>query len=419
MKQIFMFLAAVLLTVSTYGQVGIGTTNPDASAALEITSSTKGVLIPRMTEAQRDAIPSVATGLMIYQTDGTVGFYYYNGSSWTNVGITGAQASAITANTAKVGYTDALVSANEDVVANTAKVGITEAQASAITTNTAKVGITSAEASAIVQNTAKVGITESQASAITANTAKVGITTSQASAITANTAKVGFTTSQASAITANTAKVGITEAQASAITANTAKVGITTSQASAITANTAKVGITTAQASEITANTAKIGVTTYAIGDSYGGGIVFYVYDGGRHGLIAATADQGRDIRWYGGSNTNTRAKANGIGAGLKNTTLIIANQGSVDGNDFAATLCNEYSVTVDGVTYGDWYLPSRNELALLVRQPDVVGGFDGDAYWSSVENNTNTAWRVYPTSGSQIASSKSGLFNVRAIRAF
>ncbi|MDC0087041.1 DUF1566 domain-containing protein, partial [Polaribacter sp.] len=167
------------------------------------------------------------------------------------------------------------------------------------------------------------------------------------------------------------------------------------------------------------ANTAKIGVTTYAIGDSYGSGIVFYVYDGGRHGLIAATADQGRDIRWYGGSNTNTRAKANGIGAGLKNTTLIIANQGSVDGNDFAATLCNEYSVTVDGVTYGDWYLPSRNELALLVRQPDVVGGFDGDAYWSSVENNTNTAWRVYPTSGSQIASSKSGLFNVRAIRAF
>ncbi|MDC1432322.1 DUF1566 domain-containing protein [Polaribacter sp.] len=371
MKQIFMFLAAVLLTVSTYGQVGIGTTNPDASAALEITSSTKGVLIPRMTEAQRDAIPSVATGLMIYQTDGTVGFYYYNGSSWTNVGITGAQASAITANTAKVGYTDALVSANEDVVANTEKVGITPAQTSAIT---------------------------------------------------ANTAKVGITTSQASAITANTAKVGYTDALVSAnedVVANTEKVGITPAQTSAITANTAKVGITTAQASEITANTAKIGVTTYAIGDSYGGGIVFYVYDGGRHGLIAATADQGRDIRWYGGSNTNTRAKANGIGAGLKNTTLIIANQGSVDGNDFAATLCNEYSVTVDGVTYGDWYLPSRNELALLVRQPDVVGGFDGDAYWSSVENNTNTAWRVYPTSGSQIASSKSGLFNVRAIRAF
>ena len=55
------------------------------------------------------------------------------------------------------------------------------------------VGITSAQASAITANTAKTRITSSQASAITANTAKTGITSSQASAITANTAKVGMT----------------------------------------------------------------------------------------------------------------------------------------------------------------------------------------------------------------------------------
>jgi len=41
-----------------------------------------------MTETQRDAISSVTTGLMIYQTDGTVGFYYYNGSSWVKVAAT-------------------------------------------------------------------------------------------------------------------------------------------------------------------------------------------------------------------------------------------------------------------------------------------------------------------------------------------
>ena len=82
MKQIFTLLAAVLLTATTYAQVGIGTTTPDASSALDITSTTKGLLIPRMTAAQRDAISSPATGLMIYQTDGTAGFYYYNGSSW-------------------------------------------------------------------------------------------------------------------------------------------------------------------------------------------------------------------------------------------------------------------------------------------------------------------------------------------------
>jgi uncharacterized protein (TIGR02145 family) len=71
-------------------------------------------------------------------------------------GITTAQANAIEANTAKVGYTDALVSANADVVANTAKTGITTAQANAIVANTAKTGITTAQANAIVANTAKV-----------------------------------------------------------------------------------------------------------------------------------------------------------------------------------------------------------------------------------------------------------------------
>ena len=88
MKQFFTLLAAVVLTATTYAQVGIGTTTPDASSALDITSTTKGLLIPRMTETQRDAISSPATGLMIYQTDGTVGFYYYNGSSWSEVAAT-------------------------------------------------------------------------------------------------------------------------------------------------------------------------------------------------------------------------------------------------------------------------------------------------------------------------------------------
>ena len=82
MKNICTLLAAVLLTTTTYAQIGINNENPDASAALDITSTTGGLLIPRMTETQRDAISPAATGLMIYQTDGTVGFYYYNGSSW-------------------------------------------------------------------------------------------------------------------------------------------------------------------------------------------------------------------------------------------------------------------------------------------------------------------------------------------------
>ena len=54
----------------------------DASAMVDVSSTSKGMLIPRMTNAQINAISSPATGLMVYQTDGTPGFYYYNGSSW-------------------------------------------------------------------------------------------------------------------------------------------------------------------------------------------------------------------------------------------------------------------------------------------------------------------------------------------------
>ena len=69
--------------------VGIGTTTPDASAQLDISSTTKGVLMPRLTAAQRAAIVAPANGLMVYQTDGTAGFYYYNGAVWNVIGSGG------------------------------------------------------------------------------------------------------------------------------------------------------------------------------------------------------------------------------------------------------------------------------------------------------------------------------------------
>jgi hypothetical protein len=68
MKQLFTLLAAVLLNATTYAQIGINNENPDASAALDITSTTGGVLVPRMTAAQRDAI-SATQGLIIFCSD--------------------------------------------------------------------------------------------------------------------------------------------------------------------------------------------------------------------------------------------------------------------------------------------------------------------------------------------------------------
>ena len=81
MKQIFTLLAAVVLTATTYAQVGIGTTTPDPSAALDITSTTKGLLIPRMTNAQRQAISNPAAGLQVFVTDLDGGrFMFYDGT---------------------------------------------------------------------------------------------------------------------------------------------------------------------------------------------------------------------------------------------------------------------------------------------------------------------------------------------------
>ena len=90
MKQFKLHLLTALffgVGFTSYAQVGIGTTTPDNSAALEIQSTTQGLLPPRMTQAQRGSITSTATGLMVYCTDCSTGagYYYFNGFSWVGI----------------------------------------------------------------------------------------------------------------------------------------------------------------------------------------------------------------------------------------------------------------------------------------------------------------------------------------------
>jgi hypothetical protein len=78
-------LLFIVLSVQLNAQVGIGTNAPSNSAMLEVQSSSKGLLMPRMTLSQRNSISSPSNGLLINQTDGLIGFYVYNGSSWTRL----------------------------------------------------------------------------------------------------------------------------------------------------------------------------------------------------------------------------------------------------------------------------------------------------------------------------------------------
>jgi len=69
----------------TQGSLALGTDTQNASAMLELNSTTKGLLLPRMTAAQRADIGTPATGLLVYQTDSPTGLYVYNGSAWDAV----------------------------------------------------------------------------------------------------------------------------------------------------------------------------------------------------------------------------------------------------------------------------------------------------------------------------------------------
>lgn len=184
-----------------------------------------------------------------------------------------------------------------------------------------------------------------------------------------------------------------------------------------------------------TASPYLVNVSAHYIGENFGGGIVFFVYDNGQHGLIAAATDQSTGMRWStNGIQTFTLALANGLGAGKTNTALIIASLGVSDGSTYAARVCNEYSITVNGIQYSDWYLPSTYELNLMwsniglgAAAPNTnIGGFAATFYWSSEESSnvyTFLAKDYFFTSpgssgiGTENKSISSG--HVRAIRAF
>ncbi len=83
MKNILQLIAFLLFCSHTViAQIGIGTTLPDPSSILDLSSTNKGLLVPRMTSTQRTNITSPATGLLVFQTDGIEGFYYYDGLDW-------------------------------------------------------------------------------------------------------------------------------------------------------------------------------------------------------------------------------------------------------------------------------------------------------------------------------------------------
>ncbi len=111
MKKIILSYIISMISFNTFCQnsVGIGTVTPNTSAVLDISSTTKGLLIPRMTTAQRTAISSPASGLLVFDTN-TKTIWAWDGSAWKNLTSSGGGGSlslpfAETINTSTAAFT--------------------------------------------------------------------------------------------------------------------------------------------------------------------------------------------------------------------------------------------------------------------------------------------------------------------------
>jgi hypothetical protein len=140
-------------------------------------------------------------------------------------------------------------------------------------------------------------------------------------------------------------------------------------------------------------------------------------------------------------NNASSPESTTAIGWGYRNTRAIIL-QGNVETTTSAAALADFHTVTVSGVVYDDWFLPSKDELNQMCKW--LVGitgvslatsttvcpggtlnsgpgatGFSADYYWSSSEDNANTAWFQFFLNGNGYGFTKDGNLRVRPVRAF
>lgn len=150
-----------------------------------------------------------------------------------------------------------------------------------------------------------------------------------------------------------------------------------------------------------------------AVGDYHEGGVIFYLDQTGRHGLVASIEDLSIDAPWWNGEFLQTHAWSESDG--WENTFLIVKTQG--DTSSYSAKLCDDYDI--EGLEF--WYLPSKNELNLLFENKDLFENIPMGLYWSSTEYETGSVWVQDFFTGEQHLnnSSDSAGIRTRAIRRF
>jgi hypothetical protein len=144
---------------------------------------------------------------------------------------------------------------------------------------------------------------------------------------------------------------------------------------------------------------ASANISNFYLGQSYGGGIIIYIDQTGQHGLIAASSHQSASAPW-GCTGTAVDGTSVALGTGQANTKAILKSCGDAG---IAARLCDQYSITVDGVKYDDWFLPSKDELWHMCNNSSLLPGwYGGESWtiWSSSEGTAATAWQMFLVTG-------------------
>ncbi len=384
MKHISTLLAAVLLTATTYAQIGINNETPDASAALDITSTTGGLLPPRMSETNRDEIPSAVAGLLIWCSDcGISGqLQVFNGTEWTN--LTGGTAETT------LQFENSNVSFSPNLINFTS---INQSQIGYIKLN-----------EPIISNGSDIGVTIK----LKSDDPNISINPSEIYWSSANWQTIKtFTIEVLSGLNQDLYDV----VSAEVITNSELYNGF----------------VPDFEVNYDNPNTEP------KVGDFYGGGVVFYILQEGDagyvsgeiHGLVCAFSDYATTVEWgcdgtdlpnvpnvpYNGGNPAGLGAE--IGDGLNNTNAIL--------ND-----CPDAPAALAARSLGaQWFLPSAKELNQMYINRATLEGVSGfsafsNYYWSSSESDDANAWEQFFGNGNQsVDYGKTSASAVRAVRAF
>ena len=432
--QISTNLKAQSIAISTDGS------QPDSSAMLDVISSDKGILIPRLEFNNRPSSP--ANGLMIYQTDKNPGFYYYNDNEWIRLADF-TQADWYEADTTQASFIknkpvdiskfnndagyltfekDSSITNEIQVVDKQGyKVSLSEGGGSFMT------GLESYSQATIDTMTPYNGLTVHNTTTNCINYyylnnwfESCGTCTPQPSQALAGDDQtlIGFTTS--TTLEATTPEVGtglwtVFSGQGGVFDAPSNPHSLFSGLQDTIYILQWSVSTTC----DTVTDEVNILFANPQVGDEFQGGIVAYILQRGDpgyisgevHGLIAAPNDQSSHSQW-GCYMTYLNGTSVALGSGATNTTVIVTKCST---SGIAAQVCN--NLQLNG--YNDWFLPSKNELNKLYINKDLIGIFADDDYWSSSERDDWGSWKQDFENGPQQYDDRRHSHSVRAVRAF